>query len=60
VQGGPEPVARPREVGVDGSGPQARVDADEQQIDAIAEQVVDRLAAERVELSPREPLPRRT
>jgi len=46
------------EVGLDRGRPQARVDADEQQVDAIAEQVVDRLAAERVELGPREPLPR--
>ena len=50
VQGGPEAVAAAGEVGVDGSGPQSRVDTDEQQSDAIIDEVVDRCAVKRDKL----------
>ena len=55
VQRRPEAVAATSKVSVDGSGPQSRVDPDEQQSDAIVDQVVHRLAMERSELRASEP-----
>jgi hypothetical protein len=50
VQGRPEPVAAAGEVRIHRRRPQARVDADEQQPDVGAEQVVDRRPVERLQL----------
>ena len=47
---GPEPVAGPGEVGVDRGGPQTGVDTHEQEPQVRAEQVVDGVAAEGLEL----------
>jgi len=55
VQRGPEAVAATREVSVDGSGPQPRVDADEQDSDAAVDEVVDRRALPRGKLRGGEP-----
>jgi hypothetical protein len=54
VQRRPEPVAATGEVGIDRRGPQTGVDADEQQPQIGAEQIVDRRPVERLELGPAE------
>jgi hypothetical protein len=54
LQRRPEPVARTREMGVHRCGPQAGVDADEQQPQRIGDQVVHPGAAERLQLRPGE------